>query len=114
MGLFGACSTFGLAMAIGAMLIDGGFYQNVVASASSHFCAAEKQFRFPMEFGSQRPPTSTWTVTGNGAAVLSRTSSGEPKKFPRVTAYTAGKIVDLGVNDTSNMACNVYGSFIPL
>ncbi|MDR1703419.1 MAG: stage V sporulation protein AD [Clostridiales bacterium] len=100
MGLFGACSTFGLAMALGAMLVDGGFYQHVVASASSHFCAAEKQFRFPMEFGSQRPPTSTWTVTGNGAVVLSREAKG---RFPRVTAYTAGKIVDLGVNDASNM-----------
>ena len=99
-GMFGACSTFGLALGVGSMLIDGGFYTNVVASASSHFAAAEKQFRFPLEFGSQRPPTSTWTVTGNGAAVLSNKKGG---KGICVTAYTAGKIVDLGITDINNM-----------
>ena len=100
LGMFGACSTFGLAVGIGSMLIDGGFYANVVASASSHFCAVEKQFRFPLEFGSQRPPTATWTVTGSGAAVLSSKTGG---KGICVTSYTAGKIVDLGVNDVNNM-----------
>ncbi|MCL2704309.1 MAG: stage V sporulation protein AD [Defluviitaleaceae bacterium] len=99
-GMFGACSTFGLAMGVGSMLVDGGFYNNVIASASSHFCAAEKQFRFPLEFGSQRPPSSTWTVTGNGAAVLSNKTGG---KGICVTAYTAGKVVDMGITDINNM-----------
>lgn len=99
-GMFGACSTFGLAMGTGAMLVDGGFYTNVVASASSHFCAAEKQFRFPLEFGSQRPPTSTWTVTGNGAAVLSSKPGG---KGICVTSYTVGKVVDMGSTDINNL-----------
>lgn len=99
LGLFGACSTFGLAMGLGSALIDGGFFQNVVASASSHFCAAEKQFRFPLEFGSQRPPTSTWTVTGDGAAVLSAKGG----KGVCVTAYTVGKVLDMGISDANNM-----------
>ncbi|MCL2407349.1 MAG: stage V sporulation protein AD, partial [Defluviitaleaceae bacterium] len=98
-GLFGACSTFGLALGLSAMLVDGGFYTNTVASASSHFCSAEKQFRFPLEFGSQRTPTASWTVTGNGAAVVSRSKTSNI----RITSYTVGKIVDLGISDVNNM-----------
>jgi stage V sporulation protein AD len=107
MGLFGACSTFGLAMGCASMLIDGGFYDNAVASASSHFCSAERQFRFPLEFGSQRPLTSTWTVTGDGAAVLSNAGGG---KGVCVTSYTVGKIVDMDIRDMNNMGVYIYGS----
>jgi len=97
-GLFGACSTFGESVAVGAMLIDGGFAKRVVAAASSHFCAAERQFRFPLELGTQRPPTSTWTVTGCGAAVL-----GNADNAPFIREITMGKIVDMGIKDANNM-----------
>lgn len=97
-GLFGACSTMGESMSLGAMLIDGGFANRVLTGASSHFCAAEKQFRFPLPLGTQRPPTSTWTVTGDGAVVLSKKGDG-----PKIVEITTGKIVDMGVTDANNM-----------
>ena len=97
-GLFGACSTMGESMSLGAMLIDGGFANHVLTGASSHFCAAEKQFRFPLPLGTQRPPTSTWTVTGDGAVVLARKGDG-----PKIVEITTGKIVDMGVTDVNNM-----------
>ena len=97
-GLFGACSTFAEAMSIGSMLIDGGMADNVLASTSSHFCSAEKQFRFPLELGTQRPPSSQWTVTGSGTALLSSTGEG-----PKITHATTGKIVDMGIKDANNM-----------
>lgn len=97
-GLYGACSTIGESMSLGAMLIDGGFAANVVCMTSSHFCSAEKQFRFPLELGSQRPPTAQWTVTGSGGALLSSEGKG-----PFVTKITTGKIVDMGIKDQNNM-----------
>jgi len=98
-GLFGACSTMGESMSLGAMLIDGGFANYVLTGASSHFCAAEKQFRFPLPLGTQRPPTATWTVTGDGAVVLAR----KKVDAPRIVEITTGKIVDMGVTDVNNM-----------
>ena len=97
-GLFGACSTMGEAMSLGAVLIDGGFADYVVSAASSHFCGAEKTFRFPLELGTQRTPTASWTVTGDGAVVLSKEGKG-----PRITAATTGKIIDMGIKDVNNM-----------
>lgn len=97
-GLFGACSTMGESMSLGAMSVDGGFAEYVLAGASSHFCAAEKQFRFPLELGTQRPPTSTWTVTGQGSVVIAKHGEG-----PVITHVTTGKIIDMGVTDTTNM-----------
>ncbi|MCL2047330.1 MAG: stage V sporulation protein AD [Defluviitaleaceae bacterium] len=97
-GLFGACSAMGMGLTLGAMLIDGGFAENVVANASSHFCGAEKTFRFPLELGTQRTPTASWTVTGDGAAVISANGKG-----PYITAATTGAIVDLGQKDVNNM-----------
>ena len=99
LGLYSACSTMGESLCVGAMLIDGGFAGHVVCSASSHFCAAEKQFRFPLELGTQRPLTSTWTVTGDGAAVL----SADVHTGVCVTDMTIGKIVDMGITDANNM-----------
>ena len=100
-GLFGACSTFVEGMSLGAMLIDGGMADNVLCSTSSHFCSAEKQFRFPLELGNQRPPTAQWTVTGSGTALLKSNGQG-----PFITHVTTGKIVDMGVKDSMNMgAC---------
>ena len=97
-GLFGACSAIGSGMSLAAMLIDGGFADYAVASASSHFCGTEKTFRFPLELGTQRPPTSSYTVTGDGAVVLSRTGNG-----PYVTAATTGRVLDMGVTDANCM-----------
>ncbi len=71
---------------------------NILCATSSHFCSAEKQFRFPLELGNQRPPTSQWTVTGAGAAILSNNNSG-----PYITHVTPGKIIDLGIKDVNNM-----------
>lgn len=97
-GLFGACSTMGEAMSLGAMLLDGGFAKQILAGASSHFCSAEKQFRFPLPLGIQRPPVSARTVTGAGAVVLSQKGEG-----PLIREVTTGKIVDLGIKDANHM-----------
>lgn len=97
-GIFGACSTMAEGLSLASMMIDGGFAKKTVCTTSSHFCGAEKQFRFPLEYGSTRTPTSQWTVTGSGAAVLSENGEG-----PKITHITTGKIVDLGVSDANNM-----------
>jgi len=97
-GLYGACSTMAEALSLAAMIIDGGFANNVISAASSHFCSAEKQFRFPLELGTQRALTSQWTVTGTGATLLSSTGSG-----PYITHVTTGRIIDMGINDANNM-----------
>ena len=97
-GLYGACSTMVESMMLGSMLVDGGFADNVIAITSSHFCSAERQFRFPLEQGTQRPPTAQWTVTGSGAAIISTEQSG-----PKITHVTTGKVVDMGIKDANNM-----------
>ena len=97
-GLFGACSTFVEGIALGAMTIDGGMADIIIASTSSHFCSAEKQFRFPLELGNQRPPSSQWTVTGSGTVMLKAGGIG-----PKVTHATIGKIIDMGIKDANNM-----------
>ena len=97
-GVFGACSTFVESMCLGSVFIEGGAATNVLCATSSHFCSAEKQFRFPLELGNQRPPTSQWTVTGSGAAILSASGEG-----PYITTITPGKIVDMGIKDANNM-----------
>ena len=108
-GLYGACSTCGESLALGAMAVCGGYADYVMALTSSHFASAEKQFRFPLEYGHQRPLSATWTVTGSGAFVLSHKRS-----RVRISGITTGKIVDYGVKDSMNMgaamapaACNV-------
>lgn len=100
-GLYGACSTMGEALSLGAMTVHAGYADTVLAVASSHFGSAEKQFRFPLEYGNQRPMSSTWTVTGCGSFVLS-------KEFGdvQISGITTGIIVDYGVKDSMNMgAC---------
>jgi stage V sporulation protein AD len=101
-GLYSACSTMGESLALGALLIDGGHYCKVAAVTSSHFCAAERQFRFPLEYGGQRSPTAQWTVTASGAAVLSASDSAE-NKMPKITELMFGRIIDKGIDDVSNM-----------
>lgn len=97
-GLYGACSTMGEGLALAAMTLDGGFGEWAGVVVSSHFCSAERQYRSPLEYGSQRTPTAQWTVTGSGAAILAREGPG-----PYITHVTVGKIVDKGITDTNNM-----------
>ena len=109
-GVYGACSTMGESMAIGAVLVDGGFAEKVLAMTSSHFAGAEKQFRFPLAYGNQRPLSASWTVTGSGAVVIGNSkpqeSGKDDKASIRVKGITVGKIVDYGVKDSMNMgAC---------
>lgn len=131
-GLYGACSTCGESLSLGSMLVDGGFAEQLVCVTSSHFASAEKEFRYPLDYGSQRPPCSTWTVTGSGAYLLCKErdehfkekqgkelSTGsadsyesrpecfiERKYEVAITGVTTGKIVDYGIKDSMNMgAC---------
>ena len=97
-GLYGACSTFVQALVTGAALISGGFLENAACVASSHFCTAERQFRFPLELGTQRPPQASRTATACGAAVLAREGVGL-----RVTSGTLGRVIDLNITDANHM-----------
>ena len=100
-GLFGACSTMGESLSLAALCTAAGYGQHILCATSSHFASAEKQFRFPLEYGNQRPKASTWTVTGSGAAVI--TNERQPVA---ITGITTGKIIDYGVKDSMNMgAC---------
>ena len=88
-GLYGACSTCGEALSLAAMTVNAGYASHVIAVTSSHFGGAEKQFRFPLEYGNQRPLSSTWTVTGSGAFLVSATTTDQPmKEYPRITSVT--------------------------
>ena len=97
-GIFGACSTFAEGMLLSSILAECEAAENVLFAVSSHFCSAEKQFRFPLELGNQRPPSSQWTVTGAGAGIISKKGEG-----PYVTYATPGKIIDKGIKDANNM-----------
>ena len=105
-GVFGACSTFVESLALGAIAVEG-FANNVLCATSSHFCSAEKQFRFPLELGNQRPPSSQWTVTGAGSAILTKNGQG-----PFITHITPGKIVDMGIKDANNMGAAMAPAFV--
>lgn len=97
-GLYGACSTMAESLMLAAMAVDGRFADYAAAVTSSHFASAERQYRFPLEYGGQRPPTAQWTVTGAGAIVLAAEGAG-----PYITRACAGKIVDFGITDANNM-----------
>ncbi len=97
LGLYGACSTMAESLFVASVLISGGC-DKVIAATSSHFCGSEKQFRFPLEYGSQRPPSAQWTVTGSGAVVLS-----SEKGSPFITCATVGKVIDMGITDANAM-----------
>lgn len=103
-GMYGACSTCGLTLSMGAMTVAGGFADHVVCVTSSHFASAEKEFRFPLGYGNQRPLSASWTVTGSGAFVLSSDIGTQSRA--RITGITTGKIKDYGLKDSLNMgAC---------
>ena len=97
-GLYGACSTMALSLAMAGIFVNSGAAQTAIAATSSHFCSAEKQFRLPLEYGGQRPPQAQWTATAAGAAVVENTESGVA-----IEAVTFGKICDMGVTDANNM-----------
>lgn len=98
LGQFGACSTMAQTLAIASVFVDSGAANRAVAVTSSHFCTAERQFRFPIEYGGQRTPTAQWTVTGSGAALIDKDDVG-----PYVRNVTIGKINDLNIKDANNM-----------
>ncbi len=103
-GVYGACSTMGESLLLASVLLEAELAEHAVAVTSSHYATAEKEFRFPLSYGNQRPPCATWTVTGSGAVVLERAKEVQPGIY--VTAATPGKIVDYGITDKTNMgAC---------
>ena len=100
LGLYGACSTFVQALLLGSALISGGYLENALCCASSHYCTAERQFRFPVELGNQRPPQASWTATACGCCLLM------PNPAPaglRITSGTIGKVIDLQIKDANHM-----------
>jgi len=97
-GLYGACSTMAEGLALGAVFVDGGYADRVVAAVSSHYDSAERQYRYPTEFGAQRVPTAQRTVTGAGAALLAGSGEG-----PVITHATIGRVVDMGIKDANAM-----------
>lgn len=99
-GLYGACSTMGEALNLGAMTVAAGYADKIIAMASSHFATAEKQFRFPLAYGNQRPFSATWTVTGCGAVVVSKHKN---EGIAAITGITTGRMVDMGSKDSMNM-----------
>lgn len=104
-GMYGACSTMALTLCNSAMLVSAG--ANIcVAGASSHFASSERQFRYPLEYGGQRPPTAQWTVTGAGCAVVQNQNNVDPERLQnavKISAVHIGTITDLGIKDANNM-----------
>ncbi len=98
LGQYGACSTMAQALAMGAVFVESGAANNALCVTSSHFCAAERQYRFPMEYGAVRTPTAQWTVTGAGCCALTIGGKGA-----KITAASIGKIINAGVTDANNM-----------
>ena len=98
LGLYGACSTMAQSLLMAAMIVDGGYTDQAVAMTSSHFASSERQYRFPLGYGGQRTPTAQWTVTGSGAALVSRDGKG-----PVMDSCTIGTVTELGIKDAGNM-----------
>lgn len=115
LGLYGACSTMALSMGLASVLVDSGAVNYAVASTSSHFASAERQFRLPLEYGGQRPPSAQRTATASGASVIAENK----ENTPCVEAVIFGKIMDLGIKDANNMgaamapaAASTIGDFL--
>ena len=98
LGLYGACSTMSESLLLATMAVGGGYADKVVAMTSSHFASSERQYRFPLGYGGQRPPTAQWTVTGSGAALVCSEGNG-----PEIENCTIGTVCDLGIKDANNM-----------
>lgn len=97
-GIYGACSTMAEGMCLSAMIVDGGFADLSLSGTSSHYCTAERQFRFPLELGNQKPMTAQWTVTGAGSVLIAPNGNG-----PKIKYVTIGKVIDKGIDDGNNM-----------
>ncbi len=106
LGIYGACSTMAEGLSIAAMLVDGEYAGKVIAAAGSHFCSAEKQYRFPLEYGGQRPPSAQWTVTGCGAIAVGLGTG------TCITHATTGRITDMGIHDANNMGAAMAPAFV--
>lgn len=113
-GLYGACSTMGESLSLGALCTASGYGEHILCATSSHFASAEKEFRFPLGYGNQRPLSATWTVTGSGACILGcdPPASPVPKKLQTlrngntcavITGITTGRMTDFGFKDSFNM-----------
>lgn len=107
LGLFGACSTSMEGLALAALLVDAGQADIVLAGTASHNSAAERQFRYPTEYGGQKPPTAQWTVTGAGAGIVVKEGNG-----PRITSATIGRVIDMGIQDPFNMGAAMAPSAV--
>lgn len=115
-GVYGACSTMALSLGMAALSVNAGYCSKALAVTSSHFCSAEKQFRKPLEYGGQRPPSAQWTVTGSGCIAVGNNVA---ENLPRVEKVIVGKICDLGITDANNMgaamapaACDTIAAFL--
>ncbi|MBQ3331722.1 MAG: hypothetical protein IJG87_11170 [Ruminococcus sp.] len=141
-GVYGACSTMALSMIMAAIAVESGAAERAVCAASSHYCTAERQYRFPLEYGSQRPPTAQWTVTGAGACIIDRADSqaappcdpssdprqiedhdvriepaqhrSETRSKPFLNAARLGRIVDYDVCDQNNMGAAMAPAVVKL
>lgn len=102
-GLYGACSTAAEGLILAGMTVDGGIFGTVASLSSSHNSSAERQFRFPLEYGSQRPPTAQWTATAAAAFVIGSRDTEEKRSVACLTEALVGRIVDKGINDACNM-----------
>jgi len=98
LGIYGACSTMAEALAVGSAFIDSNYFNTIACATGSHFSTVERQYRFPLELGNQRPPVSQWTVTGAGCTIL-----GNDGSDIEICNATFGKVVDFGINDVNNM-----------
>lgn len=106
LGVYGACSTMAESLLVSAAFVDGGYAKRAVAATGSHFASAERQYRYPLELGTTRPPQSQWTVTGAGAAFVADEETAREKTKDdgvRITAATIGTVVDFGITDVNNM-----------
>lgn len=97
-GLYSACATMAESLALASIFVDNNLCKTAVAATCTHFSSAERQYRFPLELGNQRPPTAQWTITGGGASIV----TSQPSKV-KISAATFGKVIDFGIGDVNNM-----------
>lgn len=105
LGIFGACSTFAEGLLLAGALVNAGYVENAAVVSSSHYSSAERQFRFPLNYGSVRTPTAQWTATAAGSAIVC--ANQQP---PFIKAATIGKIQDMGIKDANNMGAAMAGA----
>ena len=115
LGQYGACSTMAQTLALASVVTECGAAKTAAAVTSSHFCSAERQFRYPLQYGGQRTPTAQWTVTGAGCAIVSandgvKKDAGDGSRQPCVAHVCIGKIVDMGITDANNMGAAMAGA----